>query len=99
PTGSARAQAAEARSTLAAGLVARARSEMLASETAQANADLVAAASWGASAAAVTAVQRLGSASRSQPHAAAGPDLAALARQLQRTLYIAPEYPERALRD
>ena len=72
---------------------------MRSSETAQANADLAAATSWGASAAAVAAVQRVGSASQAQPQAAAGPDLQALAQQLQRTRYVAPEYPDRALSD
>jgi TonB family protein len=99
PTGSAQAAAAQARSALAASLLARARSEMRSSETAQANADLAAASSWGASAAAVAAVQRLGSASRPQSQAAAGPDFQVLARQLQRTRYVAPEYPDHALTD
>jgi len=99
PTGSAQTAAAQARGTLAAKLIARARSEMRSGETAQANADLAAAANWGASAAAVAAVQRLGTASEAQPEAAAGPDLEALAAQLQRTRYVAPEYPDRALSD
>jgi protein TonB len=98
PTGSTLTTAAQARSTLAADLLTRARSEMSASETAQANADLAAATSWGASTAAVAAVRRLGAASQAQPQAAA-PDLLALAQQLQRTRYVAPEYPERALSD
>ena len=99
PTGSAQAAAAQARSALAAELITRARAEMRASETAPADSDLAAAASWGASAAAVAAVRRLGAASQSQPQAAAAPDLQALARQLQRTRYVAPEYPDRALTD
>jgi TonB family protein len=99
PTGSAQTVAVQARSTLAAALVARARAEMRSTETAEANADLVAATSWGASAAAVAAVRRLGSASQPQSQAAAGPDLQALAQQLQRTRYVAPEYPDRALTD
>ena len=99
PTGSAQAVAMQARSTLAAALIARARAEMRSSETAPANADLAAATSWGASAAAVAAVRRLGSASQAQSQAAAGPDLQALAQQLQRTRYVAPEYPDRALTD
>ena len=98
PTGSAQAAAMQARSALAAALIARARSEVRSSEAAQANADLAAATSWGASAAAVAAVRRLGAA-QAQPQAAAGPDLQALAQQLQRTRYVAPEYPDRALTD
>jgi TonB family protein len=100
PTGSAQTAAMQARSELAAKLIARARSEMRSQETAEANADLASATSWGASAASVAAVQRLGAgspAAAAQP--AAGPDLTALAAQLQRTRYVAPEYPERALSD
>ncbi|MGB6486962.1 MAG: TonB family protein [Steroidobacteraceae bacterium] len=97
PTGSAQAAAMQVRSALAAALIARARSEARSSETAQANADLAAASSWGASAATVAAVRRLGAA-QAQPQAAA-PDLQALAQQLQRTRYVAPEYPDRALTD
>jgi TonB family protein len=99
PTGSAQAAATQARSALAASLLARARAEVRSSETARANADLAAASSWGASAAAVAAVQRLGSASRAQAQATAGPDFQALAHQLQRTIYVAPEYPDHALTD
>jgi TonB family protein len=99
PTGSAQAAAVQARSALSAALITRARAEMRSSETAQANSDLAAATSWGASAAAVAAVRRLGAASQAQPQAAAGPDLQALAQQLQRTRYVAPEYPDRALTD
>ena len=100
PTGSAQAAAARDRSALASDLIARARSEMRSGETAQADVDLAAATNWGASAAAVTAVQRMGSASRSAPAAAAGgPDLVALAAQLKRTRYSPPEYPDRALDD
>ena len=98
PTGSAEATATEARSELAAKLVTRARSEMRSQQSAQANADLAAATHWGASAAAVAAVQRLG-ASEPAAQPAAGPDLAALAARLQRTRYVAPEYPDRALND
>ncbi len=98
PTGSAQAAAMQVRSALAAELITRARAEMRSSETAQANSDLAAATSWGASAAAVAAVRQLG-ASQAQPQAAAGPDLQALAQQLQRTGYVAPEYPDRALTD
>lgn len=98
PAGSAQAAAVQARSTLAGDLVTRARAEMRASETAAANSDLAAATSWGASATAVAAVRRLG-ASQAQPQAAAAPDLQALAQQLQRTRYVAPEYPDRALTD
>jgi TonB family protein len=100
PTGAAEAAVAQDRGALAGKLIARARSEMRAQQTTQANADLAAATSWGASAAAVAAVQRLGSSSAggaSQP--SAGPDLAALAAQLQRTRYVPPEYPDRALND
>jgi protein TonB len=98
PTGSAEAAAVQARGALAAKLIARARSEMRSQETKQANADLASATSWGASAADVAAVQRLGASSpeaAAQP--AAGPDLTALAAQLQRTRYVPPEYPDRAL--
>ena len=98
PTGSAQAAAVQARGALAAKLVARARLEMRSQETAQANADLASATSWGASAASVAAVQRLGAgstAAAAQP--ASGPNLAALAAQLQRTRYVPPEYPDRAL--
>jgi TonB family protein len=98
PTGSVQAAAMQARSALAAELIARARSEVRSSETAQANADLAAATSWGASATAVAAVRRLGAA-QAQPQAAAAPNLQALAQQLQRTRYVAPEYPDRALTD
>ena len=100
PTGSAEAAAAQAKSTLASRLLARARTEMRSQETAQADADLQAATSWGASAAAVAAARRP---NMSSPAAAtqsvAGPDLAALAAQLQRTRYVPPEYPDRALND
>ena len=99
PTGSAQAAASQARGELAAKLITRARSEMRSQETAQANADLAAATSWGASAAAVQAVQRQGESSAAQAQPAAGPDLAALAAQLQRTRYTPPEYPDRALND
>lgn len=99
PTGSAQSAAAQARDELAAKLIARARTEMRSGEMRQANADLAAATSWGASAAAVTAVQRLSSRAQTQPRAAAGPDLPALAAQLKRTRYVAPEYPDRALND
>ena len=99
PTGSAQAAAAQARASLAAKLLARARGEMGSGETAQANADLASATSWGASATAVTAIRRLGSPSQAQSQAPAGPDLQALANQLQRTRYVAPEYPDRALSD
>jgi len=98
PTGPVQAAAMQARSALAAELIARARAEVRSRETAQADADLAAATSWGASAAAVAAVRRLGAA-QAQPQAAAGPDLEALAQQLQRTRYVAPEYPDRALTD
>ena len=100
PTGSAQAAAVQERGALAAKLIARARSEMRSQETTQANADLASATSWGASAADVAAVQRLGASSpdaAAQP--AAGPDLTALAAQLQRTRYVPPEYPDRALND
>jgi TonB family protein len=99
PTGSAQAAAIEARVALAGDLITRARSEMRASQTAQADADLTAASGWGASAADVAAVRRLGAASPAHPQAAAAPDLQALAQQLQRTRYVAPEYPDRALSD
>ncbi|HEX8756406.1 MAG TPA: energy transducer TonB [Steroidobacteraceae bacterium] len=97
PAGSLQAAAAQDRSLLAAKLIARARGEMRAAETDQANADLSAATQWGATAAAVAAVQRLGAGSQTQARPAAGPDLAALAAQLKRTRYVAPEYPDRAL--
>ena len=98
PAGPVQAAVMQARSALAAQLIARARSEVRSRETAQADADLTAATSWGASAAAVAAVRRLGAA-QAQPQAAAAPDLQALAQQLQRTRYVAPEYPDRALTD
>ena len=97
PTGAAQAAAAQGRSTLAGKLLVRARAEMRVGETAPAQADLAAATTWGASAAAVAAVQRLGAASQAQPQAATGPNLQALAAQLQRTRYVPPEYPDRAL--
>lgn len=97
PSGSVQAAAAQAKGVLAAKLITRARAEMRSGETAQATADLAAASSWGASAATVAAVRRLSSGSQGQPQAAAGPDLQALAAQLQRTRYVAPEYPDRAL--
>ena len=99
PTGSAQAAVSQARSALAAKLIARARSEMRSGQTAQANSDLAAATSWGASAAAVAAVQRLSPASQAATQAAAGPDMQALAAQLQRIRYVGPEYPENALSD
>ena len=99
PTGTAEAAAAQARGELAAKLIARARSEMSSGKRDQANSDLTAAGSWGASAAAIAAVQRLSSASQAAPQAAAGPDLQALAAQLQRTRYVPPQYPESALDD
>ena len=99
PTGSAESAFAQDKGVLAAKLIARARTEMRSGQTAQANADLAGATSWGASAASVAAVQRLGSRARSPGQAAAGPDLQALAAQLQRTRYTPPEYPDRALND
>ena len=99
PTGSAEAAAAQDRGVLAAKLITRARAEMRSGDTAQANADLASATTWGASAAAVTAVQRLGAASQAQQQPAASPDLTALAAQLQRTRYVPPQYPDRALND
>ncbi|MGH8300948.1 MAG: energy transducer TonB [Steroidobacteraceae bacterium] len=97
PAGAAQAAAAQDRSALAARLIARARGEMRSGETDQAHADLAAATHWGAGAAAVAAVQRLETGSQAQLRPAAGPDLAALAAQLKRTRYTAPEYPDRAL--
>lgn len=99
PSGATQTAAAQARSQLASKLIARARSEMRSGETDQANADLAEATSWGASAAAVSAVRRPGTASAAESEATAGPDLQALAAQLQRTRYLAPEYPDRALTD
>ena len=97
PTGSNQTAAAQDKTALAGKLLTRARSEMRSGQTAQANDDLAAASSWGASIAAVGAVQRLSPASQSEAQAAAGPDLQALASQLQRTRYVAPEYPDGAL--
>ena len=99
PTGSAQAAVAQERGALAAGLIARARTEMRSGETSEANADLASATGWGASMSAVRAVQRLSPASQAQTHAAAGPDMQALAAQLQRTRYVSPEYPDNALND
>ena len=98
PIGSAQIEAAQARSDLAAKLIARARTEMRSGETDQGNADLSAASSWGASATAVAAARRL-SAGSPAGTATATPDFAALAAQLERTRYVAPEYPDRALSD
>ena len=98
PTGSAEAAAAQARGELASKLIARGRAEMRSGETDQADIDLTAASNWGASAAAVTAARRPGTGSSTET-ATAKPDLAALAAQLQRTRYVAPEYPDRALSD
>ena len=98
PTGSAQVDAAQARGDLAAKLIARARTEMRSGETDQGNADLNAASSWGASAAAVAAARRLGAGSPAET-ATAKPDFTALAAQLERTRYVAPEYPDRALSD
>jgi TonB family protein len=97
PSGGAQASVLQARNELAAELVTRARSEKRSGERDQANADLAAATSWGASAAAVAAVQRLSSASQAAAQATAKPSLQALAAQLQRTRYVAPEYPDNAL--
>ena len=98
PTGPTQAEAAQARGDLAAKLIGRARFEMRSGETDQANADLNAATSWGASATAVAAARRLSAGSPAET-ATAKPDFAALAAQLQRTRYVAPEYPDRALSD
>jgi TonB family protein len=98
PTGAAQASVAQERGELAAKLLARARSEMSSGERDQASADLAAAINWGASAAAVAAVQRSSSAAARAPQAA-GPDLQALAAQLQRTRYVPPQYPDSALDD
>jgi TonB family protein len=99
PAGATRATVVQARGELAAKLIARARSEMGSGEQDQANADLAAATNWGASAAAVASVQRLNAPPRAEPQAAAGPDLAVLAKQLQRTRYVVPQYPDSALND
>ena len=97
PTGAAQTAAAQAKSTLAGKLVARARTEMRSQDTALANADLASATSWGASAAVVAAVQRMGASAPIAAQPPTGPDMAALAAHLQRTRYVAPEYPDRAL--
>lgn len=99
PTGSAAAAAAQDRRALAAKLIERARTEMRSHETAQADADLRSAAHWGASPAAVAAAHRLDVSAPAEPQRAAGPDLAALAAQLKRIHYTAPQYPNRALDD
>jgi TonB family protein len=99
PTGATQTAAEQSRSALAGKLIARARSEMRSQQTAQASTDLAAATSWGASAGAVAAVQRLGASAPAASQSAAGPDLAALGARLQRTRYVAPEYPDRALND
>jgi TonB family protein len=99
PTGSAATAAARDKRALAAMLIERARTEMRSHQTGAARADLAAAANWGASAAAVAAVRHLDVSAPAQPQHAAGPDLQALAAQLKRTHYAAPEYPNRALDD
>jgi protein TonB len=97
PTGTAEAAAVQARSALAAKLLSRARTEMRGRQSDAADADLTAASHWGASASAIAAVRRLGSSATPESHRASGPDLAALASQLQRTRYEPPQYPDRAL--
>jgi periplasmic protein TonB len=100
PTGAAQGAAARDKEILAGKLIARARAEMRSQDSAQADADLAAATNWGASAAAVAAVQREQAASSEAPaQAAAKPDLAALAAQLKRTEYVAPQYPDEAMND
>jgi TonB family protein len=99
PTGAAEAALAQTRGELAAKLIARARSELRSGERDAAGADLTAAKSWGASAAALATVQHASSPAEGAAQPAAGPDLQALARQLQRTRYAPPQYPDRALDD
>jgi len=89
---------------LAAKLIDRARSSARdASRSAQVEADLAQAKRWGADQRDIAAVQQLQSSSRaaSAPaaHAAAAPapNAAALAAQLKRTHYVAPDYPQSAL--
>ncbi len=99
PTGSAEAAAAQDRRSLAAKLIERARTEMRSHEAEQAHADLASAAHWGASAAALAAVRGLDVSAPAEPQRAAGPDMRALAAQLKRIHYAAPQYPNRALDD
>ena len=89
---------------LAAKLIDRARSSARdSSRSVQVEADLAQAKRWGADQRDIAAVQQLQSSSRaaSTPasHAAAAPgaNVAALAAQLKRTHYVAPEYPQSAL--
>jgi TonB family protein len=99
PTGTAETAMAQDRGELATKLITRARSEARSGERDAANADLTAAKSWGASAAALATVQRASAPGESPTQPASGPDLQALARQLQRTRYAAPQYPDQALDD
>ena len=89
---------------LAAKLIDRARSSARDSNrSAQVEADLGQAKRWGADQRDIQAVQQLQSSARaaSAPasHAAAtpAPNVAALAAQLKRTHYVAPDYPQNAL--
>jgi len=99
PAGTAAAAAAQARGELAAMLIARAKTEMRSGERDQASDDLASAKSWGASAAAIASVQRESSAAEAAPQPTSGPDLQALAAQLQRTRYVPPQYPDSAMED
>lgn len=99
PSGASEAAAAQARGELAAMLIARARTEMRSGERDQANDDLSSAQSWGASAAAIASVQHAAPPAETAPRATSGPDLQALAAQLQRTRYVPPQYPDSAMED
>ncbi len=93
PDPSEAAAADRLRSALAGALVARAKSQAHAGQHAAALADLAAAHHWGASVTALHAAAAL--ATPASPPTSA--QLAEVARQLRRTHYVAPSYPQRAL--
>ncbi len=79
---------------LATALVAQAESAARAGQLATAREDLAAARRWGASASALAAATALAVKAPAAPTAA---QLTEVARQLYRTHYVAPAYPQRAL--
>ena len=89
-----RAGANVLRDRLATALVAQAQSAARAGQRATARADLAAARRWGARASVLAAATALAAKPSAAPTAA---QLAAVARQLRRTHYVAPAYPQRAL--
>ena len=87
------AAAERLREELAAALVARAEAAARNGQRAAAEAELTAALRWGASVTALQAARKV----LATPPKPTDTQLAAVARQLRRTHYVSPSYPQRAL--